>query len=670
MKVQKRSITLPVYFSLLLLYLEVVFHIYEFGAPTGGFFFTVLFSAMGGILLGAFVGLFKEKISYIITVILTMILCIFFCAEVVYQAVFQKFLALFSMLNVAGQALDFLDVIGKNIMLTLAGIIILMLPLVFLEVGRHRGWIVFRRYSLKECFQRAAVALECYLVAILVLGCMSEEPYGLNDIYYHNVSTDLTVEQFGVITMNRLDAWYSVVGKPTRTLQVVEMEEETTESEEPTIDVSPNVMDIDFDGITASAPNESVVQLTQYFQSQSGTRKNEYTGMFEGYNVIFITAEGFSKYVIDEERTPTLYRLKNEGFVFNHYYTPGWYGSTSAGEYANLTGLLPSDGIVSMKVAGEQHNNMYFTLGRQLERLGYTLNGYHNNSYTYYGRDQSHTNMGYQWYGTGNWFQPETNENGQEYWPQSDLQLMLQSMDLYMDSELFHTYYMTVSGHMLYDVNSNQMAYRNYDTVADLPYSETTKGYLACQMELEKAMEALVGELEARGLADHTVIVLGADHIPYDDKPVCDELAGHELEQAIEWYENDLIIWSGSMEEPVVVDKYCYDVDILPTISNLLGLSYDSRLMVGQDILSDAEQLVCFPDRSFISGKCIYNASNGSVTPLTDEEVTQEYLDNLSAIVYNKFSVSEMILNEDYYRYLDGHITLKTDVNEDTGSEE
>ena len=119
------------------------------------------------------------------------------------------------------------------------------------------------------------------------------------------------------------------------------------------IDTSPNIMDIDFDGILAASPNDSVTQLTQYFQAQSGTNKNEYTGMFEGYNVIFITAEGFSGYVIDEERTPMLYKLKNEGFVFNHYYTPGWYGSTSDGEYANLTGLLPTDGIVSMREAGE-----------------------------------------------------------------------------------------------------------------------------------------------------------------------------------------------------------------------------------------------------------------------------------------------------------------------------
>lgn len=658
MRNYQKSMTLPVYFSLLLIYLEAIFHIYEFRALTGSFAFVVLFSVMAGVFLGAVAEILPKKASYVFSLTVTVILCLFFCAEMVYKEVFQKFLALFSMMNMAGQALDFLDVIGKNILLSLAGIIFLVVPAPFYMIGVRKGIIVLGDGSGEGFFRKLGVSLECYLTAILILGCTKQEPYGLNDIYYHNVSTDLTVEHFGVITMNRLDGLYAVAGKPARMLQLAEegSKEEASEPDEQEKDVSPNIMDIDFDSITASAPNESVVQLNQYFMSQTGTRKNEYTGIFEGYNVIFVTAEGFSGFVIDEERTPTLYRLRTEGFVFEHYYTPGWYGSTSDGEYANLTGLLPTDGIVSMNIAGKQQKNMYFTLGRQLERLGYTLNGYHNNSYTYYGRELSHPNMGYHWYGTGNWFQPETTESGHELWPQSDLQLVLQSMDLYMDQEPFHTYYLTVSGHMLYDVNSNQMSYRNYDTVADLPYSETTKGYLACQMELEKAMEALVGELEKRGLADHTVIVLGADHIPYDDKPVCDELAGHELEPGIEWYENDLIIWSGSMEEPVVVDKYCYDVDILPTVSNLLGLEYDSRLMVGQDILSDSEQLVCFPNRSFITGKCIYNAVNGTVTPLAEEEITQEYLDTMAAIVYNKFSVSEMILNEDYYKYLDGHI--------------
>lgn len=661
-------ITLPIYFSLLFLYLETMFHLYEFRSMTWTFLFVALFSVMFGSLLGALVALLKERYAYGVTIGITVVSGVFFCVEIVYHAVFQKYLAFFSMLGVAGQAFDYLDVIAKNIAASIFGILLMLLPLACLILGKRRGWIRIQRNTRKSFLTDLGVSLGCYLAAILILNFTGKDPYSPNDIYYHNVSTDMTAETFGVLTMNRLDGLYAIIGKPERTLHLSNTEPETEEvPEEPEFSTAPNTMDIDFNGIIQNAPNEAVVQLTEYFKSQTGTCKNEYTGMFKGYNVIFITAEGFSKNVIDAERTPTLYRLKNEGFVFENYYTPGWYASTSDGEYANLTGLLPTDGIVSMKQTGERGNNMFFTLGRQLERQGYTLNGYHNNSYTYYGRDLSHPNMGYNWQGTGNWFVPETTESGKDYWPQSDVQLMAQSMDAYMGNEPFHTYYMTVSGHMMYTTTGNQMAYRNYEEMAGLPYSELTKGYLASQAEFEKAMALLVAELEERKIADRTVIVISADHVPYNDKQVCDELAGHELEPAIEWYKNDLIIWSGSMEEPVKVDKYCYDVDILPTISNLLGLEYDSRLMIGQDILSDSEQLVCFPDRSFISGKCIYNARTGQVTPLTEEAVTQEYLDSLSAVVYNKFNVSEMILNEDYYRYLDGHITWQKDGSADAG---
>lgn len=681
MKSRKFSLSLPIYFILLILYLETAFHLFVFRSVPVDFLYILLFSLVFAFLAGSICRLFQEKVNYILTVSFTVLLCLFFSVQLIYHAVFQKFLALFSMLGVAGQAFDFMDVISKNVIGNILGLVLFLLPVPLLITGKKREIIKLSKKSGKTALIYLGIAAECYLCAFLFLSLGSQSAYGSYDIYFHNVSTDMTVKHFGVLTMTRLDGLYSITGKPEKTIQLsasseaveVTADSETVNSRNPEskhpdtdmdtdsnanlkTDTSPNTLNIDFDRITASAPNENVVQLTQYFQSQSGTNKNKYTGMFEGYNVIFITAEGFSQFVIDQERTPALYRLKQEGFKFNHYYTPGWYASTSDGEYANLTGLLPTDGIVSLKLSGERKNNMYFTLGRQLERLNYSLNGYHNNSYTYYGRDVSHPNMGYNWHGTGNWFQPETTDNGSEYWPQSDLQLIRQSMPEYMDKEPFHTYYMTVSGHMMYGPGSNQMSYQNYDMAAELPYSETTKGYIACQMELEKAVSALVNELERKGIADRTVIILSADHIPYDDKPVCDELAGRELESAIEWYENDLIIWSGSMEEPVTVDKYCYDVDILPTVSNLLGLPYDSRLMIGQDILSDSEQLVCFPDRSFISGKCIYNTSNGTVTPLTEEEVTQEYLDNLLAVIYNKFVVSELTLMENYYQYLDGNL--------------
>ena len=63
------------------------------------------------------------------------------------------------------------------------------------------------------------------------------------------------------------------------------------------------------------------------------------------------------------------------------------------------------------------------------------------------------------------------------------------------------------------------------------------------------------------------------------------------------------------------MDKPCYSVDIIPTLSNLFGLEYDSRLLAGQDILSDAPGLVIFNDYSYLTELGRYNADTDTFTP-------------------------------------------------------
>ena len=76
--------------------------------------------------------------------------------------------------------------------------------------------------------------------------------------------------------------------------------------------------------------------------------------MFKGKNLILFTAEAFSPWFISEELTPTLYRLTHEGFVCNNFYQPGWGQSTTGGEFAVMTGLLPTwvNGNVSFYATG------------------------------------------------------------------------------------------------------------------------------------------------------------------------------------------------------------------------------------------------------------------------------------------------------------------------------
>ena len=134
--------------------------------------------------------------------------------------------------------------------------------------------------------------------------------------------------------------------------------------------------------------------------------------------------------------------------MFDNFYQPGWGQSTTGGEYAVMTGLLPTwvNGNVSFYATA--NNSMPFALGNQFRALGYTTAAYHNNIYNYYRRDKTHPNLGYDYQGQGNGLQ--LTEDGS--WPYSDLEMIQNTITQYIDTYVqngtpFHTYYMTVSGH-------------------------------------------------------------------------------------------------------------------------------------------------------------------------------------------------------------------------------
>ena len=427
------------------------------------------------------------------------------------------------------------------------------------------------------------------------------------------------------------------------------------------IDTSPNVLNIDFAALAAAESDPAIKELHQYFASEEFTRKNEYTGMFEGYNLIMITAEGFAPYAMHEELTPTLNMMASEGFVFNNYYAPLWRTSTIDGEFVNCTGLLP-DGTYSLRRMIE--HDLRFCFGNVFSKLGYCAYAYHNHTDDYYDRDKTHPAMGYIYKGREG-IGMSKRSNGKYPWPESDLEMMEKTVSEYIGKEPFHAYYMTVSGHTNYTRNGNAMAYKHWNLVKDLPYeNEESKAYLACNYELELAMKYLIEQLEAAGVADRTVIVIATDHYPYglvlDDEgeerdayAAINELVGHTVEKTFELYKSSLIIWSPSMTEPVEVDKVCMSIDIVPTLSNLFGLEYDSRLYIGKDILSDSEGLVMFRNqKTFITDKLMYNGNNGKITYLTDEKLPENYLSTMKQIVKNRFYVSKKIIDLDYYSYL------------------
>ena len=421
---------------------------------------------------------------------------------------------------------------------------------------------------------------------------------------------------------------------------------------EPPFVPEPNQLDIDFSALTTKG---TVGSLNTYVASLEPSMTNEYTGLFEGKNLIFITAEAFGLGVIDPVRTPTLYRMATQGMQFTDYYQADIAGTTG-GEYQTIFGMPPTSGGMSFKeTAG---NNNYFTLGSQLNRLGYWGRVYHNNDYTFYSRHRTHKNLGYNhgYIGMGNGME----EYVKEQWPASDLEMFVGSIGDYIDMQPFNVYYMTVSGHSNYTRYGNNMVKKHWDRVADLDYSDPVKGYLACQMELEDSMTFLLATLESKGIADDTVIVITGDHFPYgldDDTPgsrkYLSELYGYPITNSMVQDQNVLIIWSGCLEkmDPIVVDEPTCSLDILPTLSNLFGTAYDSRLFVGRDVFSDTDPLVFNNNYDWKTEYGTY--VRGQFTPASEDmDVPEEYIEAISAIVRNKIRYCRGVLSEDYFGYL------------------
>lgn len=670
--------TLELYLPLLLVYLEVVLHLATGNAMTY-FPIYLLFSLSAGSLLALLPILLPPLAGRILTVLLSFLLTLLFAAELIAKHTLQAYYPLSTLETAAGNRLsDYAGVILPATAAALPLLLVFFLPTLLL-------WPLFR-WGLAQgqpprrgaaIFAAAAVAF--HLLGLAVVHAPWPGDLTPAKLYRSDTNFDDQVEQLGLVTMLRLDVKHMLF--PAKAGLDSDFDgldgldssgdgsggDTSAVEEQPVIDTSPNVMDVDLESLAANAPNEDVSWLANYFSSASPTRKNEYTGMFKGYNVIQLVIEGFSGYAIDPELTPTLYKLANEGFVFNNYYTALHYTSTSNGECQTLLGLYPKNGNpITMKRTGVLGTNAYFSLAQQLGREGYQVLGYHGN-YDMYGRQASHTNLGYTWKQFGTGLDVDTTSSGEIAWPARDTQVIENSVDDYINSDQpFHVYYLTISGHMPY--SNNRIVQPYLDQVRALPYSQTTQNYMATVMEVDRALELLLQKLEEAGKLDKTLIIATGDHIPYSNAGVLEELSGRTFgsskdlealnESAIDFdvYKNTLILWSASMEEPVQVDKPCCQVDILPTVSNLLGLEYDSRMLSGRDILSDSEGLVIFTSRSWRSDRGFYNRYTQTFTPAEGVTMTQEeqeqYVSTMKKLVEYKLACTPMIVENDFYNLL------------------
>ena len=659
------------FFPAAIVYLELILRAWTGDRFFGlGLLYLLFFSLGAGTLINLLITFLPQQARRVVYLVILIGLTILFGTQMVIHNIFRTYMEL-DALRVAGMVVgDFYQDAFRGIGMSMLPLLMLWLPFAFAKaLGLwHEKPIPSEWIKWKILAAVTIHALVLMAVLFNAEGLMSPRA-----IYRERFAVPAAVREFGLVTAVRLDLQYTIFGRPAEDLEEIkDLATSMPETQEPIAAPTPvmtpdsgeveppeeeivfgyNVLDIDFDALIESAPNDALREMHRYFaEFRPPTQQNEFTGMFEGKNLIWIIGEAFHTVAIHPEATPTLYRLSQEGFIFHHFFNPDTGFSTAGGEFMTLTGLIPPH-----RTALESTHRLYmpFAFGNMFRQLGYSTHAIHNHTHTFNGRHLSHPNLGYTWLAIGNGLEI-TNQ-----WPRSDLEMVQETVDLFVHEDQFHVYYLTVSGHLLYTFTGNMVAYNNRSYVEDLPYSTGVRAFLATQMEFDRALAYLIDALDAAGRLEDTVIVISGDHEPYGlTDTEFEELSHRPLQNTVfDRYHSSLIIWNAAMEEPIHVGKYASSLDVLPTLANLFGLPFDSRLFAGADILSDAPSLIPFASGAWISQYGRFNPHSRQFTPhpwVDEDAIPLNHAVQIDAQLTLARHYSGQILVFDYFRILFYH---------------
>ena len=399
--------------------------------------------------------------------------------------------------------------------------------------------------------------------------------------------------------------------------------------------------------------NSTYNSINKYLINNRSTNTNDYTGLFEGKNVIVIMMESAGEILINEEYFPNFYKMYNDGFHFVNSYSPRNACATGNNEFSALTSLYS---IYNNCTANVYKNNHYYqSMFSLFNNKGYNTVSMHDYTEAYYYRKTIHPNMGVMsYYGVedlGISYQNEyVNWASDEDFATVAMDIVLNSGDY--DDAPFMLWMTTVSAHQPYSVDS--ITGRQYfNLYKDLPYNIEIKRYMSKLKNLDNALGILMDRLDKKGMLDDTVFVLFGDHYPYG---ISNSKLYDVLQYDLSDYENErtpFTIYSSSTKGKEFTQYTSY-INITPTVANLFNLDYDPRLYMGEDIFSEQyESKVVFADGSWKNEKVYYNAKTGSIINYVDNDYTTEDIIRINQEISSKMSMSSAIIKSDFFTYLD-----------------
>lgn len=494
------------------------------------------------------------------------------------------------------------------------------------------------------------------LIILFLLGFMYNEtltiPFMQNelqtvsneDLFAYPSVPSLVINEFGVIGFGFLDV-KSLYVEPTNNY-VFNGEENNNIS----INTDRMFDDTLWNELISNESSNKLNNINNYLINNTISDYNDYTGLFEGKNLIVIMMESVNEIIINKDLYPNFYKLYSEGISFTNNYSPRNSCATGNNEFSAMTGIYS---IQNNCTANVYRKNTYpYSIFNLFNNAGYKTMSMHDYTEAYYYRSIIHQNMGSgKYYGVQDLGIPYYNEY--KNWA-SDEDFMEVAMDITLSdtSEPFMLWLTTVSSHQPY-VQSSIEGDKYLSITEDTDYPMDLRRYMSKLKTLDNALGILLEKLENAGILDDTVIALFGDHYPYGLK---DSTINYVLDYDLDDYEREktpFVIYNSEIS-PQSIDKYTSYINLTPTIANLFNLNYDPRLYMGYDVLSDDYwNIVTFADGSWKNNLVYYNAGTSNVKYYVEDGMSIDEIKNINQIITNKMQMSSNIIKNNYFEYLD-----------------
>ncbi|GGH37118.1 hypothetical protein GCM10008013_44380 [Paenibacillus segetis] len=400
------------------------------------------------------------------------------------------------------------------------------------------------------------------------------------------------------------------------------------------------------------------LQSTYPYRDNANTDgQPQYFGAAKGKNLIVVQMESFQNFPIHltvdgQEVTPVLNGLAKEGIYFPYLYQQIGQGNTSDAEFMSNTSIYPTGTIAMSTGFGSRELP---SLPRLLQNHGYEANTFHINDVTFWDRNKLYPALHFDKYYDKPYYE---NDHFNDFGASDEemYRVGVEKLQKLKDSnQLFYAQFVTTSSHSPFIVPKDR---QHMTLPADLE-GTSLGNYLLAANYTDYAIGTLVQRLKDTGMWDNTMLVFYGDHfgvnsnetsaaeitsklgVPYDDK--------------VSRFNIPFIVHIPGQNMGVVSERSGGQVDMLPTIANLLGVSLKDEQFtaLGQDLLNIDRNVFgmryYLPTGSFFNDEIMFVPGKGFEDGTATSLRTLEPIEDFSAYRQDYDYVTQLMKLSDEY---------------------